>query len=325
MFEGIHFLDFRDSWLSERSIARVVSEKSEETLGQKEQLRSATREQERYQFTIDGRVRLLLPYPTTPEDQERYYYPQVFALCQCGPSYYTRRSDFNSYEILYTYEGHGKLEYEGKTYELGPGDGFFIDCSRPHHYFTAGDNWTHSDLHFLGPQAECHFAEFFKRGDPTFHDPLNGQYQTLLEMILRIWDNFLSYKHLQVSNYISDAIASLLVKKHVSDAGSTTPETIAKLVKYIESNFAAKLTLDTLAEQASLSKDHLSREFQRYTGMSPVNYVIFTRIENAKIMLAHTNLPIRVVAAEVGFSDLNNFTNQFRKLTGMTPREFRKT
>lgn len=323
MFEGLRFMTFNNKWLSEQNISTTMMPR-DQSPDKEAFLRNAIREQSPFKFTFDGEVRLLLPYPISEEARTYYYCPQVFALCQCGEAYYTLRSGFESYEILYTYEGAGVLEYEGKIYHLGPGDGFFIDCRRNHHYYTDGDHWLHSDFHFDGPQAEYHFAEFFSKGDPTFHDAQEGQYQRLLEKSLQIWDSVLTYKHLQESNSISDIIAYLLIKKSGSFSNNSAPEVISRLIKYIELHFSEQLTLDQLSEMASLSKYHLSREFKKYAGMSPINYLIFARIENAKIIMTHTDLPLYSVAQQVGFNDINNFTNQFRKYTGMTPKQFRK-
>ena len=84
-------------------------------------------------------------------------------------------------------------------------------------------------------------------------------------------------------------------------------------------------TLDMLSEKVSLSKYYLSHEFKRYMGVAPMQYLQYVRLENAKLMLLHTKLPVRAVAQEVGFSDVNNFDRQFLRHTGVTPVRFRKS
>lgn len=324
MFEDIRFLEFNDSLLSHRSFDHAALAKEPDDSPYKEQLTAALHQQSPYRFMFDGRVRLKLPYPVSEEDARRYYVPQIFVICECGPAYYTLREGFESYEILYTFEGQGILEYEGQTYTLETGDGFFIDCRKKHHYYTKCSRWVHAELHFDGPQAAYHYEAFFRSGNPLFHEDTNGKLQTMCESMLRAWQDYMLYKQLQVSNDISQIIAHLLVHKYMSHSGTAAPDSISKMAKYIDRHFREPITLDLLSRKASLSKYHLSREFKHYIGMSPIQYLLYIRLENAKMILLHTNFSIQEVAAEVGFSDINNFTRQFRQHTGMTPVRFRK-
>lgn len=324
MFDGIHFFEYDGIYLTNNNLSKEVAAQKNITEDTRTALFAEAQEQIKNHFVIDGRMQLLFPFPVSEKDKEHYFYPQIFCVCHSGASYYTRRKDYDSYEILYTYEGSGILEYEGKKYYLRKGDGFFLDCRKPHYYYTDGTHWLHSDLHFNGSIASELFQEYASDNNVTFHEQ-DEKYQTLLETLVRIWDTFQSYKQLQFSNYISEIIAHLLIDKDIKKSGGTMPDTFTYLIKYIEHNFAHNLTLDYLADFASMSKYHLCREFKKYTGMTPIQFVIYTRIENAKFLLKHTDLSIGRIAVQTGFTDLNNFNNHFKKLTGNTPRRFRKT
>lgn len=323
MFKGIHFFEYNDIFLTNHNLSREVEQEKNISDDTRNTLFQAAREQMKNHFTIDGRMQLLFPFPVKDENRDFYFYPQIFCFCHSGPAYFTNRSNYASYEILYTYNGSGILEYEGRTYHLSKGDGFFIDCRKPHHYYTDGTFWVHSDLHFNGYVSDALFREFSSDQDVSFHES-GTKYQTLLETLARIWNTFQSYKHLQFSNYISEIITYLLLQKDIKKSGSTMPETFIYLIKYIEHNFSQDLTLDYLADFCSMSKYHLCREFKKHTGMTPIQFVIFTRIENAKFLLKHTDFSISSIAEEIGFSDLNNFNNHFKKLNGCTPGHFRR-
>jgi len=72
-----------------------------------------------------------------------------------------------------------------------------------------------------------------------------------------------------------------------------------------------------------MSPYHFSRMFKLSTGLSPHQYVIRQRIERAKALLTNTDLPVGVVAQEVGFASPSHFAQQFRRLVGVSPRSFR--
>ena len=73
-------------------------------------------------------------------------------------------------------------------------------------------------------------------------------------------------------------------------------------MKHMEQQFMEDISLDTLAELTRTNKYHLSKEFKRYTGFSPHDYLIWLRINQAKILLKTTNLPadIGAGAAQIG-------------------------
>lgn len=75
---------------------------------------------------------------------------------------------------------------------------------------------------------------------------------------------------------------------------------------------------------SGLPKRSFDRRFRKATGYSPLEYVQWLRIEEAKQMLESELLPIEEIAEEVGYSDLASFRRLFRKLSGLTPGEYRR-
>lgn len=69
------------------------------------------------------------------------------------------------------------------------------------------------------------------------------------------------------------------------------PKSVQQAMKHMEQQFMEDISLDTLAELTRTNKYHLSKEFKRYTGFSPHDYLIWLRINQAKILLKTTNLP----------------------------------
>lgn len=323
MFEKIHFIENQHFVLTPHNMIHEI-EASPSDNAQQSVIHA--KEQLSHKFNLDGRIRILFPDSDTPTDPEHYFYPQIFCLFECGPNYYTKRDNYNSYEIVFTYSGTGYLEYDGKSYTIEPGCGFFIDCRKPHFYKTQGETWEHSVLHFNGSISEKLYAEYASYGDVTFHDALDGNYHSHVENLLNIWDHFQIYKDLQISNTICDIVTYLLLLKAMDEHSDVikVPETITYLSKYMRHNFSSNITLDFLADFANVSKYHLTREFKKYMGTTPIQYLISVRIMNAKFMLIHTPVPISVIAEESGFSDINNFNRLFLKNVGMAPRDYRK-
>lgn len=73
-----------------------------------------------------------------------------------------------------------------------------------------------------------------------------------------------------------------------------------------------------------MNKYYMVHAFTRYKGVSPISYLINRRIDEAKELLTHSNLPIAKIAQSVGFSSQSYFSQVFRKEVHMTPGAYRK-
>lgn len=79
-----------------------------------------------------------------------------------------------------------------------------------------------------------------------------------------------------------------------------------------------------LAELCGISTRHLHRQFIALTGKTVSAYIVAYRIEQAKLLLARADVPMKQVAEQAGFSHGNSFARSFRRATGLSPREFRQ-
>ncbi|MFY2558498.1 helix-turn-helix transcriptional regulator [Corallococcus terminator] len=92
----------------------------------------------------------------------------------------------------------------------------------------------------------------------------------------------------------------------------------------IELGSARELRLEELARVAGLSPYHFLRVFKRETGVTPHRLLLQTRVRRALELLRDTSRPVTDIAFDVGFGDLSNFINTFRREVGSSPSNFRK-
>jgi AraC-like DNA-binding protein len=98
---------------------------------------------------------------------------------------------------------------------------------------------------------------------------------------------------------------------------------IGEALSHLERNIQHNVDLEELARIAHMSRRSFLRVFQSATGTSPVAWVIGRRITRACNLLRQTDRQVTEIAFDVGFNDSNYFTRQFRKITGVAPREYR--
>jgi AraC-like DNA-binding protein len=94
--------------------------------------------------------------------------------------------------------------------------------------------------------------------------------------------------------------------------------------KFIEENIARPVTLKQMADRNNLSVSHFSSEFRKSFGVSPIEYVLRFRMQQALYFLRDLNLPISEVAHRVGLCDPFYFSKQFKKRCGVSPLTYRK-
>lgn len=102
-------------------------------------------------------------------------------------------------------------------------------------------------------------------------------------------------------------------------------EEIKKAIEYIRKEFAGRLSLSDIANQANMSKGYFCKKFFEMAHMTPFEYLVKIRIENSREMLRETNLSIGEIGEKCGFFDFSYFSKMFRKHTGMTPMQYRKS
>lgn len=102
-----------------------------------------------------------------------------------------------------------------------------------------------------------------------------------------------------------------------------TRERVLAAISEIENRAHEELDLATLSRAAEMSPFHFLRTFKRETGVTPYRFLLQTRIRNALEFLRDTSEPVTDIAFDVGFSDLSNFINAFRREVGCSPREYR--
>jgi transcriptional regulator GlxA family with amidase domain len=96
-------------------------------------------------------------------------------------------------------------------------------------------------------------------------------------------------------------------------------------IKYMEEHFCDEFSMSDLAERSELSATHFHRLFRHLLRMSPTEYLLALRIQEARRLLAMTSHSVAEVAFATGFYDQSHFTKRFRHATGMTPRQYRRS
>lgn len=152
----------------------------------------------------------------------------------------------------------------------------------------------------------------------------------LKNAILRAKDRILSARNMSLFNksHGDKDEKSLLMLFREYDLGQregTTARYVQNAVDLIKAKYITGVTIDEAAESIGISSGHLSRIFKAETGYTFIDYLMYYRVKVAAEFLKNPTVKIYEVADLVGYTDARYFSQVFRKITGLTPKEFRES
>ena len=110
----------------------------------------------------------------------------------------------------------------------------------------------------------------------------------------------------------------------ISESSFQLSKECAIAKRYIDTNYAQDITLDSLADLTHINKFYLAHSFTECIGQSPISYLTERRLAACKELLSSSNLSVTQIATSAGFSSQSYFSQIFNKKVGMSPRQYRK-
>ena len=124
----------------------------------------------------------------------------------------------------------------------------------------------------------------------------------------------------------SRGIVYQLMARFLKDAPPKTEindDRIQKVLSYIRKNIYKTIDIDSLAAISCLSKDHFIRLFKKEINNTPLQYINQKKIEKAQLILITDSMPVKNISYLLAYEDHSYFNRLFKKLTGVTPQQYR--
>lgn len=242
-------------------------------------------------------------------------------------------------EVIFVMSGAGGVAIEGARYPLHPGTLALYNPGVAHQESwqaaRRGPELFHMKLgeFQLGAMPPNHIL-------PQGHAPVidTGTYAPLLEQIFRTMFEECSrrgagYEQLSHSLLESALIVILRLINSTSAADSERRpfaeipgDSLAQRARaYIDENYMRKLSVRDVADELHISYYHLSHVFKQELNISPQDYLISTRMNEACRLLTNTFMSISQIAARVGYGNQSHFNVQFKTVKGISPGQYRRT
>ena len=259
----------------------------------------------------------------TPSDlaKQLYFYPIWCGHYYCTSKYFMRRDTYPPLLLAYIRKGELYVEYGHERYDAQKGDVVLIDCTNPH-YYHARDGLEFVYLHFDGSNSHDICNHIIRSYGPIIKHDNNVLIGNLLYNMVSFYEQDGVESMFDSSMRIYKLLQYLTERNHLLQ-NEDSP--VDSSIRYIRNHVGEKITLKKLADIANLSTFYFSHIFKEQTGLSPIDYVINTRMDKAKVLLARTYMSVEEIAFEVGYTSSGSLINLFVKKLGMSPSEYRKT
>lgn len=144
----------------------------------------------------------------------------------------------------------------------------------------------------------------------------------IFSVIQKEFHNQNAYREKLMANELYNLL--IMIHRIVQTENPSFNENMMNVQLYMDENYDKIENIDSVAKHFFLSPEYLSRAFKRYSGYTPIEYLMNTRLFHAQMLLTETSMSSSQICAKVGFRDINHFTRQFRLKFGVPPILFRK-
>ncbi|MBI9101576.1 MAG: AraC family transcriptional regulator [Spirochaetales bacterium] len=225
----------------------------------------------------------------------------------------------------------GKGAYYGSERKeplpLEAGSLFFLFPGQPHRYGPVGGSWTQYWVIFTGEIGELlEKGGYLDRNAPVLSKVMRWDVQSSFEELILLSERKPLDYQIQSSAILYRMLLSVV--PGVSGAGKKigVKEALAEEIKTrLQENLLTRRPVKDIVAIRGYSYNYLRALFKAVTGYSPIQYLNRIRIEYVCEQLSFSSQPIKEIAYNAGFDDPQYFSRMFRKTTGLSPGQYRRS
>ena len=229
--------------------------------------------------------------------------------------------------FIYCAEGAGWCEILGNTHEVAENQLLVVPANQPHAYGAReGKPWTIHWFHAVGSNVRYYMERLGVTAEKPVV-PLGGDVQlfSLFEEVLEGLEHGFTLTHLIYAAHSLTHLMGLILrhKDQFTHGETNVRERIAKSIEFMKGHLREPLKVATLAALVNLSRSHYTTLFRRVSGYAPQSYLNHLRMQQAVQLLNTTELSIKQISDDLGFSDQFYFSRAFKRVHNHSPSEHR--
>ena len=230
--------------------------------------------------------------------------------------------------FIYCAKGEGWCELRGRTHDVMRNQLLVVPAATPHAYGAKKQRpWTIHWFHAVGSNVPIYMERLGVSGEKPVV-PLGGDVHlfSLFEEVLEGLEHGFTLKHLIYAAHSLTHLMGLILryKDEFSYGETSVRERIARSIDFMRGHLREPLKVATLAALVNFSRSHYTTLFRRVSGYAPLSYLNHLRMQRAVQLLNTTELSIKQISDEIGFSDQFYFSRAFSRVHNHSPSEHRR-
>ncbi|MCH1984054.1 AraC family transcriptional regulator [Ruminococcus sp. OA3] len=238
-------------------------------------------------------------------------------------NYRVNRETFGNFLLLYVMNGALHIQTPETDTLVPQGNAALINCHRWHAYETPVF-CEFSYVHFDGSNTQALYDHIISNQGNVFPVDERSTLPHYMRLLLSNSRNSKMVSEISFSQIIYSLLSDIIVAPQNESLSGEKAQIIEGALDYIHTHLSEQLSLNDIASHVGLSTYHFARLFKRATGSSPHEYIILSRIDNAKYLLRTTSDSVSQIAYQAGYTTESSFITSFNGRVGMPPGKFRK-
>ena len=252
---------------------------------------------------------------------------------------YGRMLHFHNYmEIGYCYHGDGEMIIENRSYHYGDHMFTIIPANIPHTTISKPGNICKWEFLFIN--IDEFIRDIAQSGEISSEDMIRiinkrGTLKTrenhplmakLIQSIIQEYREKPLYYKESVKGYLYALVVEMLrldEEREQAKRANRVNNYIKNAIKYVNDHYNEEIKISDMAGNSGLSESHFRRIFEETMNMKPVEYVNLVRIDKACGLIQKEDISMEDVCFRVGYQTPSTFNRNFKRLTGMTPYQWK--
>lgn len=281
---------------------------------------------------MNAPTRVFASFFHTPSGLARRLWNQVLRAghLRAAPDYRIERRAYPGHDLLLVLKGCGCVRSGGRTFTVQRGAIAWLDCHHPHAHFPAPeDPWELLWIRAQGSQIDA-IADAMGVVDAPVFVPASSEeaasvFRRMMALLNARTPGLEAALHAELAQ-----LCAILFRARLRNAGVNSeeenrfPVPVRRALSKMKLYYQRTWSVTELAHIARMSPPHFFRLFRKATGSSPIEWLRRERVSHAQRRLLETAESVALIAEQVGYSDPFYFSRDFKKLVGISPRQFRQ-
>ncbi|MCI8387796.1 MAG: AraC family transcriptional regulator [Clostridiales bacterium] len=257
------------------------------------------------------------------ENPSEPFYIQIAGVSYCDGTYVIDRKNSSVLCMEYVINGNGTVCFNNSTYHPKKNDIYMLMYGNDHFYYSDSDDpWEKIWFNAAGPLVERLIGAY------QLYDTVVISNTNAYSYFDRIVELCSSGQPAEVVNTKSAIIFHELIQylyRLTLNNSSVIDADALKMKSYIDAHISDDIAVSALAGLIYKSCSQAMRIFKSAFNTTPYDYLLNQRFDKAKTMLLNTNMQVKEIAYQTGFSDEHYFSYMFKKKCGVTPMTYRSS